>query len=156
MPDSAQHPPTNRPHSVAALTALTQKNGPHSIFFYPNGDTYKGTWAANQKHGVGTHTTTINHVNVKYEGEFVRDKKHGQGTLHEAEKKIYEGEWKDGTKCGKGTEYYSDGNYEGMWEHNLQNGYGKRTTKEEVYEGNWVQGKKCGKGKTTYSKHFYD
>lgn len=56
---------------------------------------------------------------VKYEGDFVQDKKNGTGTLYLQNGERYFGEFKDDKVHGKGTFYLIDGtNITGYWENN--------------------------------------
>ena len=55
--------------------------------------------------------------NIKYEGDWINDKKEGNGKYIWEDGNYYIGQFKNGLRNGKGTEYYSNGNikYEGDW-----------------------------------------
>lgn len=61
---------------------------------------------------------------------------------------VYEGEWYNDQRNGKGVLKLANGNrYEGMWEGDQKNGPGKflYMDKGQVYTGNWKDGiAKCG------------
>ena len=60
----------------------------------------------------------------KYEGEWKKDMKHGQGTFTFANGDKYVGEYKDDLSHGKGTYTFADGRKEvGEWENDNLNGY---------------------------------
>ena len=51
-----------------------------------------------------------------YEGDWKDGKRHGKGTYKYADGRVYEGDWKDDNKHGKGTFKSPDGGvYEGDW-----------------------------------------
>jgi hypothetical protein len=66
---------------------------------------------------------------------------------------IYEGEWRNGRKEGKGKMIFSKGGvYEGDWRKDQREGKGKRIYADgTVYEGDWVNDKLEGKGKIKYN-----
>ena len=100
-------------------------------FPFVAGNSYKGDWLDNCKHGFGVE---IGIDGNKYEGEWERDKKHGKGTLWVKKgktfKKQYEGEWEEDMMYGYGIFYYKNG---------------------DVYKGNWVDSKRNGNGRLEYS-----
>jgi len=61
-----------------------------------------------------------------YKGNWVNDKKSGNGMLIYSNKEIYTGEWVNDKKSGKGMRTYSN---------------------KEIYTGEWVNNKRFGKGK---------
>ena len=67
------------------------------------------------------------------------------------DKLIYEGEYLNGERHGKGKVYYSDGklNFEGEYLNGKKNGKGKvyHTNGKLSFEGEYVNGKRNGKGK---------
>lgn len=88
-----------------------------------------------------------------YEGNFKAKKAHGFGIMrwHEGDK--YEGEWKDGLRCGKGYYFSKQDNakYEGEYKDDLKNGHGKYTyANGDIYEGSWENSLRHGKGVYKY------
>ena len=88
--------------------------------------------------------------NIRYEGEYKDDivnfyPKNGKGIEYEkdGETIVYEGEYSNNLRCGKGN-FYKNGQlwYEGNWKDNLPNGYGKLYGKndEVLYDGEWIGG----------------
>jgi hypothetical protein len=66
---------------------------------------------------------TIWYNGMKYVGEYkIGCIKHGYGVLYKNGKIVYEGEWKNNQRNGKGIEYNQNG--------------------EKVYEGEWINGEK--------------
>ena len=82
---------------------------------------YKGELADGEKHGRGTFQWTGgngvryddnaagSHVARRYEGEYVRGRKHGHGILFSGGAR-YDGQWRDGKPCGPGTYTWPTGN----------------------------------------------
>lgn len=69
-------------------------------------------------------------------------------------KGVYQGEWKQGRRDGKGRMEYPSGNvYDGEWKDNAKQGYGtmKWTTKNEEYEGEWDNNQPSGQGVYTWN-----
>ena len=90
-----------------------------------------------------------------YEGEWKDGERHGKGTFTSANKKEkYIGEWKFNGRNGKGIQTYSDGSkYEGEWKDDERHGKGTFTSanKKEKYIGEWKFNGRNGKGIQTYS-----
>lgn len=64
-------------------------------------------------------------IKATYSGYFVANRREGQG-LEVTKTSKYEGEWKEGTKHGKGKIIYKSGAwYEGDWVEDLISGDGK-------------------------------
>ena len=85
----------------------------YGTFYYSNGDTYIGEWKNNSREGFG-----IMHYNNgdKYEGEFKYHYINGYGIYYYSNGDKYEGEFKYNKKEGFGTMYYSNGIiYKGKW-----------------------------------------
>lgn len=74
-------------------------------------------------------------VSRRYTGDFVANKKHGQGTMVFHNEDRYEGQFDADERTGRGTMWYN-------------------TTiphLTESYCGDFVKGKRCGKGVYTYA-----
>jgi len=65
------------------------------------------------------------------------------------DKSVYEGEWSNGKKHGKGKQIWIDGSiYEGYWFENQANGFGRLIHNDgDVYEGEWQNDKAWGHGR---------
>ena len=61
----------------------------------------------------------------RYEGEYVRGVKEGNGIFIYPDGSKYEGQWKAGNRCGQGKYLYANGDwYKGNWKDNLKDGKG--------------------------------
>ncbi|MBF0316119.1 MAG: hypothetical protein HQK52_22045 [Oligoflexia bacterium] len=90
--------------------------------------------------------------NSIYEGDWSNHKKNGKGTLHYANGARYVGDWKDNKRNGKGTLYHVDGErYDGEWKDGSENGKGTRCyANGNRYDGEWKDGYPNGK-----CTHYY-
>ena len=94
-------------------------------------------------------THSIDHMGREYyHGQMLGNKYHGEGHLIAMTGDEYNGTFRDGVKCGRGTiTYASTGNiYEGEWEDDDHHGQGTLTEFKtgNVFEGGWNNGKKHG------------
>lgn len=66
------------------------------------------------------HGTIFHEKNEQYTGDFVNNKRHGEGVYRYEDKKEYHGQWKEGNRHGSGTLFMEDRNkrIEGEWENN--------------------------------------
>ena len=114
---------------------------------FANGDRYEGYWLYEDKHGQGTY---IYNNGSKYIGEWQKDNYHGEGVLYnEQGKKVYEGEFENGMAHGQGILYDKYGSiyYKGMWKNNRKHGKGKILTQNlNMYEGNFENNNISGYG----------
>ena len=83
-----------------------------------------------------------------YEGEFKDDKREGKGVYIWKDGEKYEGEWKNDKREGKGILHYNEGDrYEGEYKNNIKEGKGIMYYKDgNRYEGEWKNNKREGKG----------
>lgn len=95
---------------------------------------------------------TVREGDTIYNGEFSQDKKNGRGTLTYKDGSRYVGEFINDEKQGRGTLISINGDkYIGNWRHNQQNGYGVMNAVDgSVYSGSFVDGIKEGKGSLKY------
>ncbi|HLP14459.1 MAG TPA: hypothetical protein VK177_21190 [Flavobacteriales bacterium] len=89
-----------------------------------------------------------------YEGNWKNGEKHGKGILTFADKSVYNGEFKDGKRHGKATMKWADGNvYTGAYEDDKRSGFGKMTySGGGSYEGEWKNNLMHGEGTITWSR----
>lgn len=108
---------------------------------------YIGDFKNGLKHGKGRWQKGEGEQISVYEGDYVNDKKEGQGVFRWASGNLYEGEFKDDERHGKGTMVWTDGSkYEGDWFRGIQHGYGvisfpDGTQKEGYFDNNVFIGK---------------
>lgn len=83
-----------------------------------------------------------------YEGEWLKGKREGKGTMKWADGAHYDGEWKEDRFHGQGCLVHSGGDvYVGAWENDMANGFGIYTHKDGgKYEGMWLNDLKHGSG----------
>ena len=89
---------------------------------------------------LGTYTYTDGDI---YEGEFKDGKRHGKGKYTFKNGDIYEGEFKNGAKHGKGKYTSANGTiYDGDWENGEKHGQGKCTSANGlIYKGEFKKDK---------------
>ena len=88
-----------------------------------------------------------------YEGEFVDGKRNGKGKYTYADGTVYEGDFIDGNFNGKGKYTFANGDvYEGDFIDDKRTGKGKYTfANGTVYEGDFVDDSFTGKGKYSFT-----
>ena len=115
------------------------------IMLTHNGDYYNGEYIKGKKEGQGS---IIYKNGTKYEGSFKNDFHDGYGKLIQLDGEIFEGEWKKGKINGKGMRIHSNGSkYIGSYINNIRNGQGHLILiNGESYNGNFINGKANGLG----------
>ncbi len=127
------------------------------IFYYANGDKYKGEWKNDSMSGSGILTCkdTVRWCpnTVKYIGEWKNNIKSGEGKCYDSvENLIYWGLFVNDKPIEtyplerKRVNYYN-GYYDGTLKEDKYHGYGKREfLNGDIYEGEWKNGRREGKG----------
>jgi hypothetical protein len=84
----------------------------------------------------------------KYEGGFLKGRRHGAGTLTYANGDLYDGHWENGAKSGIGkATYVNNGHYHGYFRDGKKAGNGLFMYKnKDRYSGDWKNGLKHGTG----------
>jgi len=95
--------------------------------------------------------TTLKMRGGKYVGQVQEGKPHGWGKLKFRTGEVYEGNWEDGCRHGRGMCTYAKGQdmltYEGAWETDLPSGPGVGVWRNgNHYEGEWKDGYPHGEG----------
>ncbi len=90
-----------------------------------------------------------------YEGEFVNNKKQGKGTIQMSNGTTYEGEWDNDTMSGRGKIVFTKSfyrNYAGEFSNGQMHGNGvMHMTNGDKYEGQWNNGEMHGTGALTFA-----
>lgn len=132
---------------------------------YPSGDFYVGEVVDGKREGRGTYYFQNGDI---YVGEFVCDTFHGLGAFKKANFSIngqacvgrsYEGEFKDGLRCGRGVLRSGFGDtYDGSFVSDAFDGEGTmHYANGDVYSGYWSKGRRAGVGRLAYkSGAIYD
>jgi len=112
------------------------------------GDTHPET---NERHGKGRAELPNGDI---YDGEYENGKRHGKGVYKFKKSKArYDGAYADNKKHGEGTFYYPDGSiYKGSWAEDKRTGTGTYTYPNgDTYEGGWAMDARDGFGVYTYA-----
>ena len=86
-----------------------------------------------------------------YEGEYLNGKRNGKGKEYENGEVIFEGKYSNGKRNGKGKEYHYNNKlkFEGEYLNGKRHGKGKEYDGYNIrYEGEYLNGERYGKGKT--------
>jgi len=139
---------------------ITDESGNTSASTTPKYVVYEGEMLNSQREGRGV---CLFSNGMLYEGEWHRNKEHGQGTLMSADRKrvIYKGEWERGRMHGRGTYYYSDrrkgkkseavSRYEGEFKESMRHGDGTYWMEDGCsYSGQFREGVMSGRGVFTW------
>ncbi|EGR28088.1 IQ calmodulin-binding motif family protein, putative [Ichthyophthirius multifiliis] len=119
------------------------------IFKHIDGQMYEGDWLEDKQNGFGKE---IQHLFI-YEGEFQNGFKHGKGKLTwKEDQSYYDGEFQNGIIQGTGTYYFKDGKkYQGYWVNGKMHGYGEMYyCNGKIYKGQFEQDVKHGQGEMRY------
>ena len=104
-----------------------QKKGKGSLKD-PKGYHYEGQFRENMRNGKGKLTFQQQpgaKVNTFYDGDWLQDKKNGQGHELLSNGDVYNGQYIDDFRHGNGrVEYYAGGSYDGQWHQGVEHGYG--------------------------------
>ena len=128
----------------------------YGIQYSQNGDYYIGEFLNNKKNGNGI---SILKNGTRYEGSFKNNKHDGYGKLIQIDGEIFAGEWKEGKIEGNGIRYHNNGDkYIGNYKNNLKHGKGNYIfSNGNSYDGNWENGKANGIGKFIFKNgNFYE
>ena len=116
-------------------------------------DNYYGEIRDNMANGFGK---SKNNKGESYIGNFINNKKNGQGTWMRTgwggTIETYSGQWKDNERHGQGKYSHDDGSYSGGWKDGEQHGMGKENYGPSKYDnggqyvGEWVNGSWKGFG----------
>ncbi|KAL4431868.1 hypothetical protein ABPG74_012680 [Tetrahymena malaccensis] len=114
-----------------------------------NGEQYKGQWQNDQKHGRGVYQDQL----YKYEGDFERGIKQGQGTLEFYDVFKYKGSFQNNMFEGNGELEYLDGSkrkYIGEFNQNKKSGNGHFIWPLCEYKGQYQDDQRNGMGEIQF------
>ena len=114
--------------------------------------TWSGGCVDDKASGKGRKTWRNRDGESIYQGEYRDGKKHGRGTYTWPSGDRYEGEYRDGKHHGRGTYTWPSGDrYEGEYRDGKQHGRGTKTWRSgSRYEGEYRDGKRHGRGTYTW------
>lgn len=128
------------------------KNNTYKIIF-SNEDEYNGEIKNGKFDGIGIYKKSFNYL---YEGEFSEGKKHGKGKIkNDLNVTVFNGSFKNNKKYGYGEEITSEFTYKGEYENGMKNGRGCYITNKLTYEGSFKDNKFSGIGEINYSDGKY-
>ena len=104
-----------------------------------------GIYRIIEKTGFGTEKS-LKTNKIIFKGQYLNGKRHGKGTEYNSKgNKLFEGSYINGKKCGKGKEYSNIGNkliFEGEYKNNERDGAGKEYFNGKViFDGKYLDGK---------------
>ncbi|KAL4457048.1 hypothetical protein ABPG74_014686 [Tetrahymena malaccensis] len=110
-----------------------------------NGAIYTGEWVGNKKEGQGIQKWPDG---AEYNGSWKNGKANGEGKFIHADGDIFEGTWVDDKANGYGVFTRINGSkYCGYWKDDMQNGHGVEEWSDgSKYQGYYKDGKKHGQG----------
>merc|ERR1711892_650441 len=132
-----------------------QKEGLRSTVYYVNGNHYCGEWSDNLRHGLGvmTYKKDKTQYTGDWARDEKAGERNGTGVdfypEKEAESEVYyDGNWLDDKRHGQGKMFYGDKSvFDGDWEQDLEMGYGRLYMPNgDMYQGHWKDGKRHGEG----------
>lgn len=153
------HIPAGRAVYQGPTNSSGQKEGIGEMV-WSNGDVYRGSFVADERHGHGVLYFGVASGSNKNLGEYVGDWQnnymHGHGTRRYANGDVYVGEYEKNQRHGNGRFYYANGDlYWGPWQHDQL--HCTTSTEKEVaryyyasgqrFEGTIQHNKRVGKGK---------
>uniref|UniRef100_A0A671E112 Radial spoke head 1 homolog n=1 Tax=Rhinolophus ferrumequinum TaxID=59479 RepID=A0A671E112_RHIFE len=119
------------------------------IYKFKNGARYIGEYVKNKKHGQGTF---IYPDGSRYEGEWANDLRHGHGVYYYVNNDTYTGEWLAHQRHGQGTYVYAEtgSKYVGTWVNGQQEGAAQLIHLNHRYQGKFVNKHPFGPGKYVF------
>ncbi|XP_076113106.1 MORN repeat-containing protein 1-like isoform X9 [Mytilus galloprovincialis] len=128
----------------------------HGVYVFENQYfRYEGEWVKGKKHGFGK---LLLKDGTYYEGQFNQGEITGTGFKFFSETKCkYKGQFLKGEMHGRGIMEFPDSSeYEGNFVHNRKNGYGVMRTPLTQYDGGYQGNMRHGEGRMVYAPMRYD
>ncbi|CAG2250163.1 unnamed protein product [Mytilus edulis] len=155
---ATQVPPARalfRSHTYFGEKHKALRNG-HGVYVFENQYfKYEGEWVKGKKHGFGK---LLLKDGTYYEGQFNQGEITGTGFKFFSETKCkYKGQFLKGEMHGRGIMEFPDSSeYEGNFVHNRKNGYGVMRTPLTQYDGGYQGNMRHGEGRMVYAPMRYD
>uniref|UniRef100_A0A2K6EEQ0 Radial spoke head 1 homolog n=1 Tax=Propithecus coquereli TaxID=379532 RepID=A0A2K6EEQ0_PROCO len=126
-----------------------RENDLGGVYRFKNGARYIGEYVKNKKHGQGTF---IYPDGSRYEGEWADDQKHGHGVYYYVNNDTYTGEWFAHQRHGQGTYFYAEtgSKYVGTWVNGQQEGAAELIHLNHRYQGKFFNKNPVGPGKYVF------
>ncbi|XP_052061457.1 MORN repeat-containing protein 1-like isoform X3 [Mytilus californianus] len=128
----------------------------HGVYVFENQYfRYEGEWVKGKKHGFGK---LLLKDGTYYEGQFNQGEITGTGFKFFSETKCkYKGQFVKGEMHGRGIMEFPDSSeYEGNFVHNRKNGYGIMRTPLTQYDGGYQSNMRHGEGRMVYAPMRFD
>ena len=121
----------------------TREREGFGVLINNTGRVYEGEWIQDKRNGQGYETFKTGNV---YRGAFMNNKPHGKGIYNWANGEVYDGEFTQGCKNGFGIwKGLQNDSYMGEWRDNKVWGYGVHQWQNgDKYEGEWARSLKNG------------
>jgi len=165
-PPAQPNPETSSQTTTTLATpSTTLRDGQYDEGIKIDGGTYYGPIKNGKRHGNGKFVYEHKDSDCTYEGDWVDDKRTGQGSLREVNKKTgvvyqYTGGWLNNKYHGYGRVEFNPGKnpgdwYEGDWKESKRDGKGTNyySNSGDKYEGDWKDDKRHGIG-IYYNKEY--
>ena len=111
---------------IGQINSKTGKLEGKGVFIWNHGEKFIGNWKDGSMNGEGDLLDKDNKLIFK--GNYLTNKKYGQGKLNIKDNEFYEGEFFDDKMEGKGSYHYENGDvWEGDFKNNMKNGVGIMT-----------------------------
>ncbi|XP_062031127.1 radial spoke head 1 homolog [Lepus europaeus] len=126
-----------------------RENDLGGVYKFKNGARYIGEYVKNKKHGQGTF---IYPDGSRYEGEWADDQRHGHGVYYYVNNDSYTGEWFAHQRHGQGTYFYAEtgSKYVGTWVNGQQEGAAELIHLNHRYQGKFLNKNPVGPGKFVF------
>ena len=127
------------PQCIGTLSIQTWTNCQGSHTYSDSGDKYIGEFLNNKRHGQGVYYYSSG---AKYVGDFKDGEPHGQGSYKHSDEDLYVGDFRNGEPNGQGMYTYLNGDkHTGVYLNGKANGAGVYTySNGDKYDGNFRNG----------------
>ena len=144
--------PTTDGSTLIAVKGASKVVDGEAVVQYKDGTMYVGQLLKGQRHGFGVRSYTG--AARCYVGNYVADKKVGEGKLYDFKMKafVFNGQWANDMKNGPGEVNKEEGTFSGSYANDRMEGPGRMTwSNGDSYEGEFKNDLKHGNGKLYFS-----